>query len=428
MLQFISLCLYRLIFICLLPFLLLALILRSKNNPDYRRRLGERLGFTNRTFEKNSIIIHAASVGEVLALKPLVEKLLQQQPALIITFTTFTPTGSAQVNALFNERVQHCYLPLDIWPCTTLFLNTLQPKAMVFMETELWPNLLAQCAHKNIKLMLINARLSEKSVKSYQKISALIQPALTSFQHIYCQSQDNLERFLTLGATVNSTSVSGNLKYDIAINPAVLSKQEELKQYILTPRKVWVVASTHQGDEKLVLSAFEQVKLQHPDLLLILVPRHPERFDTIATQCQQQFKTARRSTNIDIKADTDVWLLDSLGELLAAFALADIVTMGGSFSSVGGHNPLEPALFTLPIIVGPDMHNFTDVMQQLTQQQGVIQLEPTDNISNALPSAVITLLAQPDKARVYGENAHNVVLANQGASQRSIDKLLEIIA
>ncbi|GHE97062.1 3-deoxy-D-manno-octulosonic acid transferase [Thalassotalea profundi] len=381
----------------------------------------------NSSFKKNTIIIHASSVGEVLALKPFVEKLLHQNPSLTVTFTTFTPTGSTQVINLFTERVQHCYLPFDCWPCTSVFLNALQPKAMVFMETEIWPNLLAQCKHKKIKLLLINARLSEKSVKSYRKLNWLIQPSLSAFDHIYCQSSDNLERFIKLGADINKASVSGNLKYDISINPSLAIKQKELKQFLHHDRKVWVVASTHQGDEDIILSAFKQIKITCPDLLLILVPRHPERFDTIAKLCQQNFNTIRRSQKLKIDTNTDIWLLDSLGELLAAYSLANIVTMGGSFSNIGGHNPLEPALFKLPIIVGPDMHNFTEVMLQLTQQKGIIELTHMNNINEKLCEQVIKLLHNPEIAEQYGNNAFQVVQTNQGASQRSLDKLIELI-
>ncbi|GAA5135146.1 lipid IV(A) 3-deoxy-D-manno-octulosonic acid transferase [Thalassotalea piscium] len=425
--NFITLLLYRLVLMSLLPLVIITLVIRSKNNPQYRKRLSERLGFVRSSFKQNSIVIHAASVGEVIALKPFVEKLLQQQPELVITFTTFTPTGSAQVSTLFGDRVQHCYLPLDIWPCTAMFLYKLKPKAAVFMETEIWPNLVAQCKHKDIKLLLINGRLSEKSVESYQKLTWLIQPSLLAFDHIYCQSQDNLARFLMIGATNTNISVSGNLKYDISINEKVASKQKELSQYLKENRRIWVVASTHQGDEDIILSAFRLIKAQHPDLLLILVPRHPERFDAVASLCKKCFNTIRRSEETPIKPDTDIWLLDSLGELLAVFALANVVTMGGSFSQIGGHNPLEPALFKLPIIVGPDMNNFTDIMYQLMEQQAVIQLSEEGNISEHLSAEMINLLNNSSLADKYGNSAHKVVLANQGASQRSLDKLLALI-
>lgn len=404
-----------------------AFLVRSRTNTAYRKRLGERIGLVNPCFKKEGVIIHAASVGEVLALKPFVENLLQQKPSLVITFTTFTPTGSEQVQKLFGDRVQHCYLPLDCWPCTSLFLSKLQPQAFIFMETEIWPNLIAQCENKAIKLLLINGRLSEKSVVSYQKFSWLIHPSLNAFDHIYCQSQDNFERFITLGAPPNKTSVSGNLKYDISVNASVSTKQEELSQYLPHERLIWVVASTHQGDEELILASFKQIKNEFPELLLILVPRHPERFDTIAQLCQRSFSTVRRSEKSKVSLDTDIWLLDSLGELLAAFSLANVVTMGGSFSEIGGHNPLEPALFKLPIIVGPDMNNFTDIMQQLNQQQAIIQLTSLSNISEQLSAEIINLLNHPLSSKSYGEKAYQVVLANTGASQRSIDKLLELI-
>ena len=426
---------YRVILLLLLPVLLLALLIRSISNTEYRQRLSERLGFisfkqSSKSDSKGGIVVHAASVGEVIALTPFVEQLLTQYPHLPITITTFTPTGSAQVSKQFGSRVQHSFLPLDVFPCTSIFLARLQPKLIIFMETELWPNLIAQCAKKQIKLLLINGRLSANSMKSYRKISKIITPTLNQFDKILCQSQDNLENFLSLGASPMRCQVSGNLKFDISINKATREKQTKLAKLLPPNRPLWLVASTHQGDEEIALKAFQTLQSQFPQLLLVIVPRHPERFNSVASLCKEQgYSLVKRSENLAV-TQQDIWLLDTLGELMAAYALADIVTMGGSFSDIGGHNPLEPALFKKPIIVGPNMSNFTDVLAQLKQNQGIVQLSVTapQDYGKPLAIAVKQLLENETEANLLGIQAHQVVLNNQGASARTLTQVQELIA
>lgn len=426
-----SLLIYRIILLLLLPVILLALLFRSISNSQYRQRLSERLGFISKTYKKNGIVVHAASVGEVIALTPFVEQLLQTYPELPITLTTFTPTGSAQVKKQFSSRVQHCYLPLDILPSTQLFLTRLKPKLMIFMETELWPNLINQCAKKQIKLLLINGRLSANSMKSYKKIDTLITPTLNHFDKILCQSQDNLANFLQLGANNERCYVSGNLKFDISINNNILEKQAQLTALLPKHRRLWLVASTHQGDEDIALAAFKQIKALFPTLLLVLVPRHPERFNAVAKLCDSyNFTLVKRSENTQVD-EQDIWLLDTLGELMAAYSLADIVTMGGSFSHIGGHNPLEPALFKKPIVVGSDMSNFTDVLKQLKQLEGIVQLpvnQTSDEQSSQLAKMIINLLEDTPSAELLGKQAHQVVMNNQGASARTLSQVQELMS
>jgi len=417
---------YRIVLLALLPLVLILLLIRSRKSKAYRQRLLERLGFFPQPAMQDGILVHAASVGEVIALKSFIDELLLTYPNTPITITTFTPTGSEQVKKLFANKVQHSYLPLDVYPCTQLFLRRLRPKLVIFMETELWPNLVAQCVSKKIKLLLINGRLSKKSLNSYQKINALIKPCLNSFDDILTQSQENLTHFTQLGAQTSRCRNVGNLKFDISINDNIQHKQAELAQLInpecSVKRKIWLVASTHEGDEVIVLNAFREVLAEFPQLLLVIVPRHPERFDRVAKLCQQHdFSLARRSENTLVN-DQQIWLLDSLGELMAGFALSDIVTMGGSFSEVGGHNPLEPALFKKPIIVGSDMSNFTEILQQLLQKKALLQL-PQDNAVEQLTQAVNTLLHQPEQQISLGEQAYQVVLANQGASNETLLKV-----
>jgi len=424
---FLSLLFYRVIFLLLLPLVLLILVIRSKNHPEYRQRLFERLGFIDKNLGKNGVVVHAASVGEVIALKAFIEKLLANQPNLPITITTFTPTGSAQVNKLFSGRVQHTYLPIDSFICTWLFLSRLKPKAMVFMETELWPNLISQCRNKDIRLLLVNGRLSKSSMRSYKKIAWLISPSLQAFDQILTQSQINQDHFKELGGEPLVCALSGNLKFDISITSSITNKQVELSQFVEGTRSLWVVASTHLGDEALILKVFKRVYQQYPELLLVIVPRHPERFNEVTElSIKAGFSTCKRSENEQVDTTTHVWILDTLGELMPMCAVADIVTMGGSFSHIGGHNPLEPALFKKPIIVGPDMNNFTEVMEQLTQAEGIIQLNG-NNDEDEFTRVFTSLLLDNNKRVELGENAHSVVLQNQGASDRSLAHLNRLL-
>jgi len=425
-----ALLIYRLLFLLLVPLLLVALLIRSRTNPHYRQRLSERLGFILKPVKKYGIIVHAASVGEVIALTPFVNQLLQDYPKLPITLTTFTPTGSAQVQKIFGNKVQHCYLPLDLFPCTQLFLSKLQPKIMIFMETELWPNIIQQCANKDIKLLLINARLSQKSVTSYQKLRPLIKPTLNCFDKILCQSEESFQRFLSLGATAEQCEVSGNLKFDICNSASIDNKVILLQKLLPKNRQIWLVASTHDGDEAITLSAFAQIKQQLPKLLLVLVPRHPERFQLVGQLCQTQgFSLVKRSDNTPV-INQDIWLLDTLGELMPAYALATIVTMGGSFSNIGVHNPLEPALFKKPIVVGNDMSNFAEVLTQLQQQKGIVQLTSANNAieqAKLLATSIVGLLKNSEQAAALGSHAYQVVLENQGASKRTLATVEDLL-
>ncbi len=426
--NFLALFLYRLVFLLLTPILLIVLFIRSINHPEYRLRLTERLGLLSKKLKTGGIVVHAASVGEVIALKPFITRLIAQYPNTVITVTTFTPTGSAQVTKLFDKQVQHCYLPLDNIISTQLFLQRLKPQAMVFMETELWPNLIAQCQAKNIKLMLVNGRLSDSSMRSYKKLNWLITPAIQRFDSILTQSQVNQDNYLAMGANTERCQLSGNLKFDISLNADVAAKQTELANLITEKRNIWLIASTHPGDEALALKAFELVKQQDSSALLIIVPRHPERFDQVAKLAEEAGnKVLKRSQKQAVTLNTNVWIIDTLGELLAACALADVVTMGGSFNEIGGHNPLEPALFHKPVIVGPNMSNFKEVLAQLISAQAIMQIAENKTMPQTLATEVLRLLSDSTAAQLLGKNAYQVVQANQGATQRSLTALQNLL-
>ena len=422
---------YRLLLILLLPAILLLALVRSFNHPAYRHRLSERLGRVPRNFKPGGIVIHGASVGEILALKPFINECLQAFDDVPITVTTFTPTGSEQVQKIFGDRVQHCYLPLDIWQCTTLFLNALKPSALVVMETELWPNLVAQAKQRGTKLLLINGRISDKSIDRYEKFSALIRPCLEKFDQVLAQSELNQQRLIHLGANADTCHNVGNLKYDIKAGADTEQKYLALSPILNVQRPIWLLASSHEGDEAIALAAYRAIAKHYPDVLLVIVPRHPERFDKVVNLMQQQqISVQRRSDNLAISPNTQVCVMDSLGELLAAYQFANLVTIGGTFSHIGGHNPLEPALYQKPIIVGADMANFSEVHQQLTDQQGLITLaKMSDNntTSDTLAEQVISLLDDEAKAATLGANAYQVVQANQGCSAKTLAALKSLV-
>ena len=426
--NFLALFLYRLLFLLLTPILLIVLLIRSINHSEYRQRLTERLGLLSKKLKTGGIVVHAASVGEVIALKPFITQLIAQHPNTAITVTTFTPTGSAQVSKLFGKQVQHCYLPLDNIISTQLFLQRLKPQAMVFMETELWPNLISQCQAKNIKLMLVNGRLSDSSMRSYKKLSWLIAPAIQRFDSILTQSQVNQDNYLAMGANTERCQLSGNLKFDISLNADVAAKQTELANLITEKRNIWLIASTHPGDESLALKAFELVKQQDNSALLIIVPRHPERFEQVVKLAEEAGnKVLKRSQKQAVTLNTNVWIIDTLGELLAACALADVVTMGGSFNEIGGHNPLEPALFHKPVLVGPNMSNFKEILAQLISAQAIVQIAENNAMPHALATEVLGLFFDSTAAQLLGKNAYQVVQANQGATQRSLTALQNLL-
>ncbi|MGB0935840.1 MAG: 3-deoxy-D-manno-octulosonic acid transferase [Colwellia sp.] len=425
----IALFLYRITLLLLFPVVMLLLVIRSRSNPAYRQNLKQRLGLFPKPVATGGIVVHAASVGEVLALKGFIEQLLIEYSHLPITVTTFTPTGAEQVKKIFGNRVQQGYLPLDILPCTTLFLHRVKPKMVIFMETELWPNLISQCGSRDIKLLLINGRLSDKSIRSYKKLSSLIKPTLKAFDSILTQSSENFDNFIELGANKAKCNISGNLKFDIKVDAALGDKQVELQSLLPKNRPILLLASSHQGDEAMMISTLKNILDVQPEVLLVIVPRHPERFESVANLCLEKGLTlTKRSANTPVTTE-NIWLLDTLGELMPALACVDIVIMGGSFSSIGGHNPLEPALFRKPIVVGNDMSNFREVTEQLLAEKGMIQINHLNNASDhaLLTDTLLNLLEEPEQRSTLGDNALKVVKNNQGATQNTINTALSLL-
>ncbi|ROL87328.1 lipid IV(A) 3-deoxy-D-manno-octulosonic acid transferase [Pseudomonas chlororaphis] len=415
--------LYTVLFYLGLPLVAIRLWLRARKAPAYARRIGERFSWGLPAMQPGGIWVHAVSVGESIAAAPMIRALLARYPQLPITVTCMTPTGSERIQALFaNEpRIQHCYLPYDL-PCAAArFLDRVRPKLAVIMETELWPNHIHQCAKRGIPVALANGRLSERSARGYGRFTKLTAPMLAEMSLFAVQTEAEAERFRQLGARPETVEVTGSIKFDLSIDPQLLVRASELReQWQAGERPVWIAASTHEGEDAVVLDAHRQLLANHPDALLILVPRHPERFNPVFELCRQQgFETIRRSSAEPVTASTSVLLGDTMGELLFLYALADSAFVGGSLVPNGGHNLLEPAALAKPVLSGPHLFNFLEIAAML-REAGALQ-EVDD--AHGLAVAVQRLFELPRDAQKMADAGLRVMRSNQGALQRLLDGL-----
>lgn len=418
---------YSLVFVLALPIIVLRMLLRSRKAPEYRRRLGERLGFfTAPRGDKQLIWIHAVSLGETLAARPLIERMLAELPDYRLAITTTTPTGSAQVRRLFGDRVFHVYAPWDTPGAVQRCLQRLQPRLLLIMETELWPNLLHYADSRGCPVVLANARLSERSARGYARFAGTSARMLQQLSLIAAQNEDAAERFRRLGAPAERVVVTGSVKYDLHIDAALHGEAAELEQrWGLDHRPVVLAASTHEGEEQLVLEAFAALRAEQPQALLVLVPRHPERFDTAHESCTAAgWRVARRSDGNDLTADTDVLLIDSIGELLLFFGLADVAVIGGSFFDRGGHNPLEPAAWGKAVVTGHSMFNFEQIAEQLRAAGALEQVAGAASLATALSR----LCADGDERERRGAAALEVVEENRGALERLFAAVREALS
>ena len=417
--------LYSFAFYLLIPLILLRLLYRSLRAPAYRYRWGERFGFfplpENWHSGQKTIWVHAVSVGETLAAVPLIRALQKRYPEVRFVVTTMTPTGSERVSAFFGSSVFHVYLPYDL-PCAMKrFISKLDPALLVVMETELWPNLIHHCKSAGCRTMLVNARLSEKSARGYQRFPALTRAMLESLDVIAAQAQEDAERFTELGAVADRLFVTGSLKFDINPPEGQHDPPEVFQQLANLRRPVLIAASTREGEAEKVLEAFRQCLIQEPDLLLILVPRHPERIDSVARLCEQQgFTIERRSSDQLCHQDVQVWLGDSMGEMWNYYSLADLAFVGGSLVDTGCHNVLEPAVLGIPVLVGPSQFNFAVICNQLQEAGALITVAD----QNDLAQQVLLLLGNPQWRKSMGQAGRHIVESNRGCLQR-IETLIQ---
>lgn len=393
---------------------------RSIKAPQYRNRYWERLGWYRNHFEGPVIWFHAVSVGEAEAAFPLVKRIRNDFPEKKILITTTTPTGSARVKAVLADTVEHVYLPYDT-PCAVgRFMTTFKPELAVVMETEIWPNLFAACASKNIPLLIVNARLSERSARGYARIPGLITPALSCISQIAAQTKDDADRFVLIGAEQGRVLAAGNLKFDIEIDSQSIDQGKRLKDELFAGRFVWIIASTHKNEEAIFLDLYPQLKAAIPELLLLIVPRHPERFAEVARLIDEcRFNVITRSSGLKCADDTDVYLLDRMGELKTFYAAADLAFVGGSMVPTGGHNILEPAVLGIPVLFGPFMDNFKEIARNVLADEAAIQCHDR----NAVAETVVDLYQNPQRRRELSDKGLQFVERNKGA----LDKVAALI-
>lgn len=407
--------LYTTLFYLALPFIFIRLLWRSLRQPDYNKRLAERLGCYPFKLEK-CLWVHAVSVGEALAAIPLIKALKARYPHLPMLVTTTTPTGATRVKTAFGDSVIHAYLPYDLPYAIDRFLINMQPEAAIIMETELWPNLLHACHQKHIPVCLVNARLSEKSAKGYGRIASLTRHMLQELAIIAAHGHADAERFIALGAPRERVIVTGNLKFDLELPDDLISKRDALRQVLGQERFIWIAASTHEGEEDIILAAHKKLREKDAQALLILVPRHPDRFDAIATLSELSFVTARRSLQQACTSDTGVYLGDTMGELLLMYAVADVTFVGGSLIPRGGHNMLEPGALAKPILTGPHLFNFAEISELFI----VANALTTVTEAESLAAQLIHLRQDNHERAAMGQRARVVMEANRGALAKQL--------
>ncbi|MGQ3888908.1 lipid IV(A) 3-deoxy-D-manno-octulosonic acid transferase [Legionella sp. CNM-1927-20] len=414
---------YSFLFYCLSPYLLLRLWWKGRKLPAYRQRINERFGYGSKTKAFYDVWIHAVSLGEVIAAIPLIEALLQKNKQLLIT--TMTPTGAEKVQVHFKNRVTHRYIPYDLPQALRRFFKFNKPRLGIIMETELWPNLITIATKETIPLLLLNARLSRRSYEGYKKVKYLFKPLLNNFNLILAQSAEDASYFKQLGAKENKVQIGGNIKFDLQIPPANVQLLQ-FDKYLGENRIRLIVASTHEGEEQLILARLNQLKAHIPNLLLLIAPRHPERFSKVyQLSCKMGFKTGLRSQIKSEISDEEVIILDSIGELLTFYQISHYAFIGGSLVPVGGHNVLEPIAMQVPVFSGKHMHNFKAICNALEEASAIILVDNSDE----LVAKLIELHKHQDKRQSLVKNATQILNKNKGTVTRylhQIDSLLEV--
>ena len=398
-------------------------VIRGIINPIYRDRFAQRFGIGYPRLDR-CIWIHAVSVGEVQAALPLIRAISRRFPDHEMLVTTVTPTGAARVEALFGDTVNHCYIPFEMPAAVNRFYDSVKPDLALIMETEIWPNLYRGCGVRDIPLVLVSARISPRSVDSYRRFMPLFRDTLSHGIIIAAQSKADADRFRSLGASPVRTWVTGNIKFDVELASDLAQKGKDLRQRFFGNRPVWIAASTHDQEEQQVLAAHRLLLDRFPDLLLVLVPRHPERFAAVRELiAEQQFDQVSRTEDRVCDASTSVFLGDTMGELPLFYAASDVAYVGGSLVEIGGHNMLEAAALGLPVISGPHVYNAQDIADMF------VELGACDIVNDVteLTQAVAGLLEDPGKASARGLRGREIVQQNRGALARLLGLLEPLI-
>jgi len=397
-----------------LPLLLARLVVRGFRNRAYWARWAERFGRVD--VEPGGVWFHAVSVGETQAAAPLIEALL---PANILV-TTMTPTGSDQVRRLM-PRVGHCYVPYDYPGAVRRFLDRARPRSLVILETEIWPNLIDACRARGIPVAIVNLRLSQRSHRRYLRVRGVMATLLEQVDLFAVQSEPDARRLIELGARPASVHVTGSIKFDVDLPASLTEVAQVLRREWGSRRPVWIAGSTHEEEEDRVLDAFERLLAAHPDLLLVLVPRHPERFPAVARACRRRdLNLVRRSAAAGpLERSVQVYLGDTMGELSLMYAAADIAFVGGSLVRGGGHNIVEPCALGLPVLFGPNMRNFLQISEMALERGAGIQVADAPDLARQ----VARLLEDANLRFTTGERGREMVRENRGALRKTLQVL-----
>ncbi|MDJ0760990.1 MAG: lipid IV(A) 3-deoxy-D-manno-octulosonic acid transferase [Woeseiaceae bacterium] len=394
-------------------------LVRAIGNPSYRQKIGQRFGFSYPNLEK-SLWIHAVSVGEVVAAEPLIKALLQRFPDRPLLVTTVTPTGAARAKRVFGDRIHHSYIPFETPFAVNRFFRSVDPKIALILETEIWPNLYEGCGVRKIPLVLVSARISSRSVKSYRRLLPLLRETLSHGIFIAAQSRTDAERFISLGANADRTRVTGNIKFDIELEPGIREKGADFRRRTFGDRPVWIAASTHEGEEQLVLDAHKSLLNTHPDVLLLLVPRHPERFAQVAELIRRNHLShVSRTAHRPCESTDHVFLGNTMGEMMMFYGASDIAFVAGSLVPIGGHNLLEPSAMGLPIVFGPHYFNAPDIAELFISNSACRLVQDVDELAGTISE----LIQDPGLAGDLGEKAKDIVARNRG----SLSQLLEVV-
>jgi len=413
---------YTALWVLALPLALARLLWRSRRVPAYRQRWEERLGRFVPPAATGGVWIHAVSVGEVQAAQPLIKRLLATPATQPLTVTTTTPTGSARLIELFGDQIFHVYFPFDLPSAVDGFLDRVQPRLLILVETEIWPNLLAACAHRGIPTLLANGRLSARSAAGYARFGRFARQTFGAIGGVAAQSAADAERFVALGVPSDRVRVTGSMKFDQRLRSSAAEQSEVLRRAWGADRPVWVAASTHEGEDEQVLDAHAAVCRSLPGALLVLVPRHPERFERVAALVRRRgLALVRRTERTAVGPQTAVFLGDTMGELPVFLGAADAAFVGGSLVDVGGHNVLEPAALGLPVAFGPHMHNFAAIARML------LDAEAAEQVRNAatLGQVMARWLGDASLRTRLGENGRRLVESNRGALDRTLTMVEE---
>lgn len=414
--------LYRVLSYGAIPYALLRILYKGIKLPQYRERTFERFGVVKFEPLKRSIWVHAVSVGEVMATIPVIKGLQKYFSEIPIVVTTTTPTGSQLVKKSLKESVYHTYLPYDVPLFVKRFIQHIKPMAFIVTETELWPTIFFELNKKNIPIFLINGRISPTSFKNYLRVKKFISEVLNRCQYLLVQNEEYKERFSQLGAREERLIVTGNIKFDVPIDQDLVEKGLRLKQDAFPGKKVIVGASTHEGEEQILLDVFSELKKNIKDLMLLIVPRHPERFSSVYNQIKSLgFVVHKRSDSLSpSQKNIEVYLGDSMGEMMMYYSIGDIAFVGGSFAHIGGHNFLEPAALALPIISGPHVFNFHQIATMLVNEGGLKIAETKTELKELL----FELLLCREKRENMAKAAKRVAEKNKGALQKTLDILI----